>query len=73
MITDTEKLKVGDHVVKNPLTWEPCDADAKGKGEGVGLVVKPPYELESLKAVDVLWPNGVKYFSFADELIKVKE
>jgi hypothetical protein len=52
-----EKLKVGDKVVKNPETWIDNDFDSWGRGEGVGIVVESPFELED-DEVDVRWPNG---------------
>lgn len=48
----------GDRVVKNPDTWEPNAFDAWGRGEGVGVVVDPPFQVDDLKLVDVRWPAG---------------
>jgi hypothetical protein len=48
----------GDRVVKNPDTWEPNALDAWGRGEGVGVVVDPPFEVDDLKLIDVRWPAG---------------
>jgi hypothetical protein len=50
-------FKVGDRVVKNPATWQANDFDSWGRGEGVGVVVEPPFYLEET-AVDVRWPAG---------------
>lgn len=54
----TGSFKVGDHVVKNDQTWEPNDFDGWGRGEGVGVVVEPPFSLEGSGDVDVRWPHG---------------
>ena len=50
-------FNVGDRVVKNAETWEANDFDSWGRGEGIGIVVLPPFSLEH-NAVDVRWPNG---------------
>jgi hypothetical protein len=51
-------FRVGDRVIKNPATWIPNDFDAWGRGQGVGVVVEPPFAVEDLSEVDVCWPNG---------------
>jgi hypothetical protein len=51
------KFKIGDRVIKNPLTWKPNDFDSWGRGIGVGEVVEPPHELGESE-VDVRWPEG---------------
>jgi enamine deaminase RidA (YjgF/YER057c/UK114 family) len=48
---------VGDRVVRDPLTWQPNEFDAWGRGDGVGVVVDPPFPLDPGE-VDVRWPGG---------------
>ncbi len=50
-------IKVGDKVIKNPATWEAGAFDAWGAGIGIGVVVEPPFMLDS-DMVDVRWSNG---------------
>jgi hypothetical protein len=50
-------IRVGDRVVKNPETWQPNDFDAWGRGQGVGIVVEPPFPLDPSE-VDVRWSGG---------------
>ncbi|MEM1038752.1 MAG: hypothetical protein AAGI12_04710 [Pseudomonadota bacterium] len=52
------EFKVGDRVVKNERAWEVNDFDGWGRGEGVGIIVEPPFSLEGSGAVDVRWPCG---------------
>lgn len=40
-------LKVGDRVVRNPATWLPNEFDSWGRGIGIGVVVEPPFVLDS--------------------------
>ena len=54
---DIRKFKVGDLVVRNPDTWQPSEFDAWGRGQGVGVVLEPPFELRP-RDVDVRWPKG---------------
>lgn len=51
------QFQIGDQVVKNPATWQPCEFDAWGRGEGVGVVVESPIPLDA-DQVDVRWPGG---------------
>lgn len=54
---DGREFSIGDRVVKNPADWVPNDFDGWGRGEGVGIVVEPPFPLEP-GCVDVRWPAG---------------
>ncbi|MEL6702542.1 MAG: hypothetical protein AAFO58_12825 [Pseudomonadota bacterium] len=54
----TIEFKVEDRVVKNARTWEVNDFDGWGRGEGVGIIVEPPFSLEGSGEVDVRWPSG---------------
>lgn len=63
------EFKIGDKVVKNPYTWIPSEFDAWGAGEGVGEIIKPPFELDE-GYVDVKWPNG-RCFQQTIELLPV--
>lgn len=67
-----EKFEVGDKVVKNPVTWRPNDFDKWGRGEGIGIVVEPPFELDQTEEVDVRWKGG-RCFEFTVELLKYAE
>jgi hypothetical protein len=40
-------LKVGDRVVRNPATWQSNEFDSWGRGIGIGVVVEPPFVLDS--------------------------
>lgn len=64
-------FKIGDQVVKNPETWIPSDFDSWGAGEGVGVIVEPPFELDE-HSVDVRWPGG-RCFQKKSELLLLKE
>jgi hypothetical protein len=60
-MTEYEKknrFRLGDRVEKNPATWRPNTFDAWGRGEGVGVVVEPPFAIDDLELVDVRWPAG---------------
>ena len=61
------KFSAGDAVIRNPATWKPNEFDAWGRGDGVGLVVEPPFQLRDTE-VDVRWPNG-RCFEQVDELL----
>ncbi len=61
------KFKVGDYVKKNPDKWVPSDFDSWGRGEGIGQIVEPPYELDD-NEVDVRWSGG-RCFEFTDQLL----
>jgi hypothetical protein len=50
-------IRVGDRVEKNSETWQPNDFDGWGRGQGVGIVVEPPFPLDPSE-VDVRWPGG---------------
>lgn len=64
------KLKIGDKVKKNTETWIKNDFDSWGRGEGIGEVVEPPFELEDYD-VDVRWPGG-RCFEKVSGLLKVE-
>jgi hypothetical protein len=64
------KLKIGDKVKKNPETWVKNDFDSWGRGEGIGEVVEPPFDLEDYD-VDVRWPEG-RCFEKVSGLLKVE-
>ena len=51
------ELPVGTRVVRHPTLWQPNAFDAWGRGEGIGVVVEPPFPLDPGK-VDVRWPAG---------------
>ncbi len=51
------ELKVGDRVVKNPMTMIPNEFSLWGRGEGVGIVMESPFPME-YGSVDVRWPEG---------------
>ena len=51
------KFNIGDKVIKNPEKWVANDFDAWGRGEGIGVVVEPPFAMDD-DEVDVRWPAG---------------
>lgn len=66
------RFKVGDRVVKNPLTWKPSEFDGWGAGEGVGVIVEAPLYGIDDGLVDVRWPAG-RCSQHEDELILWEE
>jgi hypothetical protein len=50
------RFQIGDRVIKNLATWQPNEFDSWGRGEGIGIVVEPPFTLDD--SVDVRWPRG---------------
>jgi hypothetical protein len=67
-MTIAMRFQIGDKVIKNPATWQPNEFDSWGRGEGVGVVVEPPFTLEDLDAVDVQWQGG-RCFESIDGLL----
>jgi hypothetical protein len=65
------KLKVGDKVKKNPEMWTENEFDSWGRGEGMGEVVEPPFDLGP-DDVDVRWPAG-RCFERRSGLLKIKD
>jgi hypothetical protein len=63
----TKRFVVGDLVVRNPATWKPNAFDDWGRGEGVGVVVEPPFHMNDGE-VDVRWPHG-RCFETTDQLL----
>jgi hypothetical protein len=63
------KFKVGDRVVKNPMTWIANDFDDWGRGIGVGEIVE--IDLSDRSDVDVRWPAG-RCYEQPGGLMKVK-
>ena len=69
-------FKIGDRVVKNPATWQPGEFDGWGAGEGIGLIVEPPWDHDEgvmigddgRPYVDVRWPTG-RCFRDLEELL----
>ena len=61
------QFKVGDYVKKNPDTWKPNEFDSWGRGEGIGQVVEPPFQMEAHE-VEVRWPGG-RCFENVDQLL----
>lgn len=52
-----DTFNIGDQVVKNPKSWRLDDHSAWGRGNGIGTIVEPPFELQA-GSVDVVWPTG---------------
>lgn len=48
----------GTRVVRDARHWQPSEFDDWGRGQGVGEVVTPPFELDPTVEVDVRWPCG---------------
>jgi len=67
---DEDTFQIGDKVIKNEKTWIPSDFDNWGRGEGIGVIIKPPFELDEGE-VDVMW-NGGRCFEYTRELKKIK-
>ena len=51
-------FNIGDKVIKNPKKWLPNDFDKWGRGQGVGIVVEPPFTIDNIDYVDVRWESG---------------
>jgi hypothetical protein len=61
----------GALVVKNPATWTESKFDAWGAGDGIGVVIRPPFELDD--GVDVRWPGGREFRKMRELLPAPKE
>lgn len=55
--SDQKQFPVGSYVIKDTDKWIPNDFDHWGRGNGVGVVVEPPFKLDP-EHVDVRWPAG---------------
>lgn len=66
------KFCVGDRVVKNPATWVINEFDGWGRGEGIGVIVEPPFDVEDLELVDVRWPAGRCFETIHGLIIQIK-
>ena len=53
----SHRFGVGAYVQKNSETWVANDFDSWGRGQGIGQVVEPPFDLP-VGEVDVRWPAG---------------
>lgn len=62
-------MKIGDKVVKNTKTWIPNSFDSWKRGQGVGIIVTPPFVLEN-GYVDVRWPSGRCFESTKGLIVK---
>lgn len=63
----TNTLKLGTKVTKNEKTWVSNGLDVKGRGEGIGVVVRAPFQLAN-NEVNVQWPN-IRSFEYIEELV----
>ena len=67
------KFNIGDKVKKNPETWESnAFDDYWDRGEGIGVVVEPPFPVDDIETVDVRWPGG-RCFEYKKQLLKVED
>ena len=64
------RFEVGTRVVRNPKTWKTNEFDSWGRGDGIGVVVEPPFALDP-DEVDVRWPNG-RCFESTNQLLPAK-
>ena len=60
-------FSVGDKVIRNPVTWQRDEHDFRGRGEGVGVIIDPPFGLCD-GSVYVAWPLGHS-FEKVDQLL----
>ena len=51
------RFEVGTRVVRSLETWKTNEFDSWGRGDGVGVVVEPPFTLAAHK-VDIRWTSG---------------
>lgn len=51
------QFRLGDRVVRNPVSWIANAFDGRGRGEGIGIVVPSPFPA-SAGEYDVVWPGG---------------
>ena len=64
----THALPLNTKVERHPDNWVPNSYDDKGRGQGIGVVCLPPFQLAE-NEVNVHWGNGVKCFENLDEII----
>lgn len=63
-------LKAGQKVKKNPETWVPNAIDERGRGHGIGVVLKDEIPCKRQRKVDIEWPI-VRCFERVEGLILV--
>jgi len=60
-------MEIGDKVVKCKEDWVANDFDSWGRGQGIGVIVEPPFELNGSE-FDVRWPGG-RCFENEDQIL----
>jgi hypothetical protein len=66
-MSDHNPFQIGGYVQKNPDTWIANGFDAWGRGQSIGQIVQPPFDLAEAE-VDVCWPAG-HCFEFTSQLL----